>query len=298
MTRWLNTTQIPLPYPLRTWLLDSFIGFKLARAKLESANVELDLDLADALQSNIYLNHYWEVDLSNWAAFFAARSRTIADIGAQIGYFTVLMSRYCQPDSIIYAFEPNPRSFEQLKRNIALNHMVVEILPIAITDTLGQANLNLPHRFQLGAARLSKLSHPASTITVETTNLDAYCASQGLDGLDLIKMDIEGGELQALQGMIDGLKTGVYGVLLVEFHQTILTSTEAQTVLDLLNSANYRVFEIHPARLVMSKSIGTSDFCAISPHAYRDLGSPNGDIRLPEIGWLPYPLARGTLRTD
>ena len=292
LTRWLNTTRLPLPYELRTLLLDVIVGAKLCRVKLPVDDLYLELDLADSMQANVYLDNAWEPVLSNWAAFFASRgAQVIADVGAQVGYFTLLMLHYA-PDAVLHAFEPNPAAFKQLKRNADLNGLRATLNQAAIAEGDNSAEaFHRPHRFQLGVGRLGQLAHSRETIFVQTTSLDNYAARHGLPRIDLVKMDIEGSEAQALPGMTAGLKAGFYGALLIEFHQHILAPAESQAALDLLRDSGYHLYEIHLDRLVASRSIKTAHLCALSPQTHRDLGSPEVEYKLPPEFRPPYPLA-------
>jgi FkbM family methyltransferase len=297
LTRWLCTTQLPIPYPVQTWVLDALVGSRLTRVHLPSAGIELELDLADILQANIYLDRVWDQKLSNWLAFFAPRAQTMADVGAHIGYFTMLMSRYAPPNASIHAFEPTPRAFAQLKRNMELNGFAGTLNQVAVAAANGQHEFSLPHRFQLAVARLGRLTHLASTITVETVSLDRYCERRGLAGLDLIKMDIEGGEAEALPGMTDGLKAGVYGAILMDLHATILSPAQVQVVYDQLSAVGYYLYEIRPDRLIPSRNIRTGvdyHFCALSPYVYAGLGTPPDEFPLPADARLPFPIPSPT----
>jgi FkbM family methyltransferase len=286
---WLNTSSIPFPESIRMWLLDLVVGRELTQTELKAIDSKLFLDLADSAQSHIFLDGKWETDFSNWAAFFASRSRIIFDVGGHIGYFTALMAKQ-SPDATLHTFEPNPNVRAILKRNVEVNRLPVTLEPFAIADTDGTATFFLPHRLRLGTGRMGNLLYSDEQITVETTSLDRYCAQNNIAYVDLIKMDIEGGEARALPGMREGLHAERYGVLLAEFHQTIMSPEETESVLNELESAGYYLYEVHPDRLARARSITTSYFCAMSPSVYRNLGSPENNFRLPVKTKLPYPL--------
>lgn len=289
LNRWLNTTNIPVPASFRTWLIARLAGAQLVRYRLPEAGFLLDLNLVDSLQSNIYLDQAWERPLSNWLAFFAAKSTVIFDVGTHVGYFTLLMRRYAPPDAQVHAFDPDPRAFEQLEHNVALNNMVVQLNQIAIAADNSTLELHLPHIFRLGSARANQvLAHATDSITVKTVSLDYYCDTAGLTYVDLIKMDIEGGEVNALAGMIAGLHAGRYGALFIELHHSLLTAVQIQIALTHLRAAGYRLFELYPTRLVRADAITSSHLCALSPQAYQALGKPESEFLLPADANVPY----------
>lgn len=287
---WLNTSSIPFPESMRMWLLDIVVGSDLTQTDMRALGTPMFFDLADSAQSHMFLDGKWETDLSNWAAFFASRSQVIFDVGGHIGYFTLLMAKYAVNKATIHTFEPNPGVLAILKRNVEINRLPVTLNQLAIANSDGHATFSLPHRLRLGTGRMGNLLYSDKQITVETDSLDHYCEQHNIAHVDLIKMDIEGGEARALPGMRDGLRAERYGVLIAEFHQTILSPLEAKAVLNELESANYLIYEIHPDRLVRSTPITTSCLCAISPRVYREMGTPESEFLLPTHIKVPYPL--------
>jgi len=261
--------------------------------QLSSIGIELDLDLADILQANIYLDHVWDQKQSNWLAYFASRSSVIVDAGAHVGYFTLLMGHYGGPDAAVHAFEPNPMSFRGLTRNIALNNLNATANPLAVTQAKGELQMHLPHRFLSGATRVGAMAHAHQTVNVNAISLDEYCQQNGLPGFDLIKMDIEGAEVQAILGMASGLRRGDYGVLFIELHASIISLAEAQSIYDDLYQAGYRLFDVLPDRLcpnLVARPGMDYHCCALSPYFYAELGSPSGDFLLPPGARLPFPV--------
>jgi FkbM family methyltransferase len=109
---------------------------------------------------------------------------TVLDVGANAGYFTLLFSRAV---GAVFAFEPDPQNLVHLRRNITLNHRDnVSIIAAAVTDKEGVA------RFRPDASMGSICSD--GPLSVTTCRIDEFPTP------DFVKMDIEGGELLALQG--------------------------------------------------------------------------------------------------
>jgi FkbM family methyltransferase len=289
LTRWLNTTTWPIPYEARTLTLDLMNRQGLTRMSLGFGNQQIDLDLADCLQSNLFLDKVWEPDLSNWAAYFAARSKCIADVGAQIGYFTLLMASFGR-DAAIHAFEPNPETFHRLKNNVALNNLTLTLNSVAVADRAGQAAFQVPHRFQLGSARLQpQRMHGSRSVMVATTTLDAYIAQNSLAGFDLVKMDIEGAEKLAFQGMSNGLRRNQYRVILFEFHRQLLSAGEQTAIFERFETSGYRMYEIARVSLNTEITAKASLVAALSPSALAEFHQPGPDLRLPADFAQPFP---------
>lgn len=292
LTRWLNTTALAIPYELRTCVLDVVNRQRHSRVKLAFGDFQLDLDLADCLQSNLYLDQVWERDVSNWAAYFAARSDTMADVGAHIGYFTLLMASGNRPAAIL-AFEPNPGTYRQLQRNVELNGVVAQLNRLAVAEGASEAVFYLPHRFQLGSASLHRApSRSSRAITVKTVALDDYIRRNQLKRFDLIKMDIEGAEQLALRGRANGLGQHKYGVILFELHRQLLTPDAQQAVVGTLQECGYRLFEVSGNVLKSDMSAQASHLAALCPSALEHFPDAAGDLTLPSDFRAPFPGAR------
>ncbi len=108
------------------------------------------------------------------------------DVGANVGYYTLLLSRRVGPQGRVIAFEPNPANAAHLQEHLRLNKIGnVEIVEAAVSDREGAA-------FFSGEGSMGKLSRIGTP--TKTVQLDNYPRP------DFIKMDIEGGETAALRG--------------------------------------------------------------------------------------------------
>jgi len=124
---------------------------------------------------------------------------TFLDLGANIGYYSVLGSRLVGPTGRVLAFEPDPANVALLVRNVQANGCAnVEVYPYAVAESLGVADFHLCARTPTVGSLV--LQHDGSA-------LKRRAVTVGLDGFleeacpDVVKMDIEGAELSALKGM-------------------------------------------------------------------------------------------------
>lgn len=126
------------------------------------------------------------------------RGRIAVDIGANKGVYTRVLAGLA---SHVHAFEPNPKAYRWLSRALPPN---VTPHPIALSDQDGTADLYLPQRGrgysnQLGSLSKAKADGPHAVFPVEALTLDS-CA---LSDVGFIKIDVEGFELQVLDGATD-----------------------------------------------------------------------------------------------
>jgi FkbM family methyltransferase len=122
----------------------------------------------------------------------------VVDVGANIGYFTLLFARLVGPTGHVYAFEPEPRNFDLLQRNIARNgYGNITAVPKAVSRAAGTQRL-YKNPDNLGDHRLAFAAAGRDWVDVPVITLDDFFPSAAR--VDYIKMDIQGAEYGALDG--------------------------------------------------------------------------------------------------
>lgn len=132
---------------------------------------------------------------------------TVIDIGAHIGYFTRLFSRKVGRDGRVYAFEADPENYALLEKNTqGLCNVVSQRL--AIADKKG--TIDFYHCDDKSGAHSTLANVPLPfakrKLIVTAVELDSWVRERGIQKMDIIKMDIEGGESAALNGMREALR--------------------------------------------------------------------------------------------
>lgn len=141
----------------------------------------------------------------------------VADIGAQIGYMTLLMALRVGRAGEVLAFEPMPANFAVLEENIRLNgYRSVRLERLAVADRSGAALLHRLDDRALSATASIMPGEGDAGIEVESVSLDDYLARHGGD-LRFAKIDVEGAEELVLAGMAQTLAR-CRPILLVEVH--------------------------------------------------------------------------------
>lgn len=144
---------------------------------------------------------------------------TILNLGANVGYYTLVSAKLVGPTGRVFAFEPFPEAFNLLERNIDRNGFSnVTLVNKAVSDSIGIVKLYLrdsnPLANSLGEGRTD-----SGSIEVPTTTLDILF---GGTKVDVIRMNIEGSEPLALKGMEELLRHNPNLKMLVEFDPTAL----------------------------------------------------------------------------
>jgi FkbM family methyltransferase len=165
---------------------------------------------------------------------------TVLDLGAHIGAYTLLAAALVGPSGRVIAFEPDPRSFAWLRRNIRRNRCR-HVTPIqqAVADRSGSATL-FSHPLDPSQNSLHAFASPRASVAVETVALDARLPAARVD---VVKMDIEGGEVRALQGMQALLEANPAVTLFVELNPAALrrAGSSGEELVAWLRQAGFRV---------------------------------------------------------
>jgi len=149
----------------------------------------------------------------------------VIDVGAHVGYYTLLAARLVGPTGKVYAFEPEPANYALLLKNIELNgYNNVEPVRKAASNRVDFSTLFLT---ALDNGRHSTYRHglpESGSMIVEMTTIDAFLEAEGCPRVDFIKMDVEGAELDVLQGMTRLIENSVQLKLVIEFNPFLLNS--------------------------------------------------------------------------
>lgn len=183
---------------------------------------------------------------------------TVFDVGANIGLYTLLFARHVGAGGAVHAFEPDSENLRRLRTNLALNEIEnVCVVPAAVYSRHGTVTLHvfptsLNAWHSLGRPTLPDPFLPGRTTApieerfVEATTLDAYCDAHDVDRIDLLKIDVEGAELDVLRGGAALLDAQRVGVLLFEVSVPQVRSLghSADAVFGVLESHGYSSYEL------------------------------------------------------
>jgi FkbM family methyltransferase len=142
------------------------------------------------------------------------------DVGAHTGFFCLIASRFVGPSGKILAIEPDPDNFVTLKANMAKNGITqITIEEAAAWSSVGQVIFErAPDISNRTQGHIASAADPRLTrINVPAVRLDDIVFSEGYSAPDLIKMDVEGSEWDALQGA-ERLLNETHPKLLCEIH--------------------------------------------------------------------------------
>ena len=176
---------------------------------------------------------------------------TIFDIGANEGQTT---ERYSQmfPTATIYSFEPVPEVFTILEQKFHENPQII-VNQLAVSDEVGTADIYLHGstvsvwNSLLPKASGSIVPEDLSVVKVPTITIDMFCDRHNINTLDLLKLDIQGGELLALKGALNMLQKGGIKLIYSEVNFCDLYEGQAmfQDIAAYLHDFGYRTYGLY-----------------------------------------------------
>ncbi|MFP6887159.1 MAG: FkbM family methyltransferase, partial [Opitutales bacterium] len=153
------------------------------------------------------------------------RGMVVLDIGAHAGYYSLLSARQAGSTGKVYAFEPEPSNHGLLVRNIEGNgYQNIVTVNKAVTNKVGTSTLFVTS-LDNGSHSLYQHGLPEDgRIEVETTTVDAFLELQGWPSVGLVKLDVEGAESDALDGMAELFNRSPKLKMIIEFNPCLLTN--------------------------------------------------------------------------
>ncbi len=194
-------------------------------------------------------DHVWEPQTTKLLLHFAERARTVVIAGAYAGDQALLVAqRLARAGGVCHCFEPDRKQLALLQRNAESNRLAGNMVlnGIALWDT-DNASLRLVGDAELG--RPEEASPADSGEVVATTTVDVYGAQQKLNSIDVLMLDVEGGEYAILCGAAHYLSqpTGKAPHVVFEIHRAFVDwsdGLENTTIGRLLREYGYKLYAI------------------------------------------------------
>lgn len=220
-------------------------------------SIRLRVDFTSHIESQIYWQGFQAADRGEMLLLGALvrPDSVVFDVGANVGVMSLYAARRAVAGEV-HAFEPSPPHIERLKRNISMNGFRnILINPVGLSSAPGRRTLFLPAAEDgirnTGGASFFAFAGEAEADCIErqdgieTVRLDDYVAERKLGRLDVMKIDVEGAELEVLKGGPDALAR-FRPVVLMEVGEDTLTRAglTAGDVLAFWRDQSYDVYDI------------------------------------------------------
>lgn len=224
------------------------------RSPLKSDNVEIDghkmfLDSLDSLRLSI--NGVYEEFETEIVKKIIKKGDVVIDVGANIGYYTLIFAKLVGQEGKVFAFEPEPTNFNILKKNVKINEYEnVILINKAVSNKTGKMTLDLDE-INKGGHSISK-NNSEKTIEIESTKLDDYFKTY--DGnINFIKLDIEGAEVEAIKGMSETIEKNEEVNIMAEYNPLSLSNlgSNSEEYFKSLMKFGFKIYDLDAGRKKM-----------------------------------------------
>lgn len=262
----MKISKIPLLKKIARYYL-----YKTLPEKTVAQGYKFYLQKSGAVSLDLSRRGIFEKTITNYVKSNVKEGQHVIDIGANIGYYSVLFSGLVGSNGKVFAFEPEKSNFEILKKNLLVNNIKNVIAEnMAVSDKNGKAKL-----YMSKIAGQHKIYHPKSDIVkIEDTNtitIDTYLTNNNIEPrkISLVKIDVEGVEFAVVEGMKSILANDAITIILefspklmIEFgkdpSELIKILTQYGFEIFLVDEKNNKISKTHPD-LILSEinNIGT-----------------------------------------
>jgi FkbM family methyltransferase len=176
------------------------------------------LDLAEAIQRWIYLGAF-EPQETALVRGWLKPGMTFVDVGANVGYFSLLAASLVGERGRVYALEPSPYAYARVAATLRANRMPqVHAFQMGLSAEPGELALYLPPEDAHFHSPTMSAGSGGRPVAVPVRRLDDALDEWGVETVDLIKVDVEGHEPFVFEGASRVLRTGRVRAVLVEFN--------------------------------------------------------------------------------
>jgi FkbM family methyltransferase len=249
---WLGYSTPYFPGKGRLWnlALDRFPELTQGEFQVERRHVTWSLDIRCVIQRSLFYLDVYEPWDTKFFLSMIKPGQCVVDVGANFGYYTLQAARLVGDRGSVLAFEPSTISYERLRRNLGLNGLDwVCPYKVALGNEKSVVRLAKPNVLNQGEQRiLGGATPPLQSEEVSITTLDDFLCSHSSAHVDMIKVDIEGFEVEFLRGA----KATIHEfqpILMVEINPQALgrNGSSADELLSELRELGYRCFTVRGA---------------------------------------------------
>lgn len=233
----------------RRWKLDRYFEHNSKGPIYDLGNGDRIQLYKDEISYKLYTQNEFENNNRSLWDRVLQTGMTVFDVGANCGLYSLSASRRVGTAGKVFAFEPNPRERDKLMNNLSLCEQLdrgsVSIQVEALGEYTGETQFFIPDTFKgaYGSIRRPDIQENCQEINVPITTIDIFVTEQNITSMDMIKIDVEGNELNVLKGAQATLKTHQPIVLMeVSDRRTKVYNYRARELCDLLLDKGYELF--------------------------------------------------------
>lgn len=216
----------------------------------------MEVDTSEFIDQFIYYWKCWEPDESRIVHRLLRPGDNFVDVGANVGYYTLLGSMLVGPNGSVYSFEPSPATYERLLRNIRLNTSYnITTFAKACGDHASTLPLSCISSRNPGANTLLSVKNASQRWTVDIIRIDE-CLSVDKH-YRLVKIDVEGFEPFVLKGMSNLFYDRSVDYILCELTESWLNynGTSIRDIFAYMETHGFTPFVIHNGKIIKANAM-------------------------------------------
>ena len=232
-------------FRLRPAFLASFLKRIIfpERKTCKTPHGEFWIDVASNIGFNLLKKGMYEPSMIEIIQSYLYPGSVIVDLGANEGYFSVIAAKLVGDSGRVVAVEPQSRLQSVINKNLDLNHCSnTEVLQTVVSDKREKMMLHLSPDMNSGSTSLMQTTrYPLQKQEIAGLTLAEIFQEQGVTECDLLKVDIEGWEYEAIMGSRELFSNRRVKAIALEFHPHLLAQRglSETTIVDFLVSCGY-----------------------------------------------------------
>jgi len=221
------------------------------------------------IERKLYLTGSYEKGLLRILDKIVNPGDVIVDAGANIGLISIFCARKVKSNGLVLSFEPHPETFPILEKNIAINDLS-QVLSInkALGSAKGNAKIYSNLQINRGAASLVEFQEDSPSFDIEVVTLDTILKGRNIVKVNLLKIDVEGFEMEVLKGAKCVLSTDDAPIVVVECSNT--RSNYNYSIEELFNfltlQNGYQIYKMSQSKERISKLVAVGSFEELPQH--------------------------------
>jgi FkbM family methyltransferase len=247
--------QDEIRYRLCRWLVPPIHGFIICPAYY---GIDFLIDSRDWIGKGIYYFGEYEAGTIFVLKNHLRRGDIFLDVGANIGDISCIASRFVGVEGSVYAIEPNPKNFAILNENIRINKLE-NVCPfqVALGGSVSTAYLYKRNKNDSGMDSLIGNKNTNRALRVAVTTIDTLIEERQMPNPSLVKIDVEGYELEVLKGARKLLESQHAPILCIEYVKAMAREKgSAEDIFDFVKSINdYSIYKLSRTKSIPSTLI-------------------------------------------
>ncbi len=187
----------------------------------------------------------WEAQKLEFLREHVRPDTVFVDIGGAQGYFSLLAAHFAGDQGSVHIFEPHPTNADCIRKSIAANgYQSITVHEMALGAESGTIDLQVGQMSFFHSIKTTNPNNSSESVSVPLRRADDVFAEAGVSHIDIMKIDVEGAELDVLAGMPNTLAANPNLQLLIDIHPNI--GVDPREVAEVLAQYGFQLYEAEP----------------------------------------------------